>query len=175
MGATIAQASNMAVCQACGREGCIACMRACRIAGRSAGLWQIQNYRFLFLCVTAKKCCTRCELSKQALYISLVCCFFEGGILPPKEETDSKVINALLSVWIFWFHRSVISSMGTLPVRPWNMQVFSDQYTRSMRGRLFRKRLAAWTCRFQSRFAHNFVPIERWAYDGNFIHRYIWM
>ena len=65
-------------------------MRACRIAGRPAGLWQIMNCGFVFLCVTAKRCCTRCELSKQALYISLVCCFFEGGIIPPKKETDSK-------------------------------------------------------------------------------------
>ena len=64
-------------------------------------------------------------------------------------------------------HRSVISSMGTLSVQAWNMQVFSDQYSRRMRGRLFRKRFAAWTCRFQSRFAHNFVPIEEWTYDGN--------
>lgn len=37
------------------------------------------------------------------LYSLLVWCFFEGGILPPKKETDSKVINALLSVWIFSF------------------------------------------------------------------------
>ena len=64
-------------------------------------------------------------------------------------------------------HRSVISSMGTLCVRTWNMQVFSDQYSLSMRGRLFRKRFAAWTCRFQKRFAHFFVPIEEWTYDGN--------
>ena len=71
-------------------------------------LWNIKASfvylaRLLFLCVTAKKCCTRCEISKQALYISLVCCFFEGGILSSKKETDSKVINALLSVWIFCF------------------------------------------------------------------------
>ena len=64
-------------------------------------------------------------------------------------------------------HRSVISSMGTLCVRTWNMQVFSDQYSRRMRGRLFRKRFAAWTWRFQKRFAHFFVPIEEWTYDGN--------
>ena len=64
-------------------------------------------------------------------------------------------------------HRSVISSMGTLCVRTWNMQVFSDQYSLSMRGRLFRKRFATWTCRFQKRFAHFFVPIEEWTYDGN--------
>lgn len=64
-------------------------------------------------------------------------------------------------------HRSVIFSMGTLCVRPWKMPVFSDQYSRSMRGRLFRKRLAAWTCWFQIMFAHTFVPIEEWTYDGN--------
>ena len=64
-------------------------------------------------------------------------------------------------------HRSVISSMGTLCVRTWNMQVFSDQYSLSMRGRLFRKRFATWTCRFQKWFAHFFVPIEEWTYDGN--------
>ena len=29
--------------------------------------------------------------------------FFEGGILPSKTETDSKAINALLSVWISCF------------------------------------------------------------------------
>ena len=64
-------------------------------------------------------------------------------------------------------HRSVISSRGTLSVRAWNMQVFSDQYSRSMRGRLFRKRLAAWTCWFQKWFAYFFVPLEEWTYDGN--------
>ena len=78
-------------------------MHVCRIAGRSAGLWQIMNCGFLFLCVTVKKCCTRCEISKQALYISLACCFFEGGILPSKKETDSKAIYALPSVWISCF------------------------------------------------------------------------
>ena len=60
------------------------CLPYSRQVSKPTGLWQIQNYRFLFLCVTAKKCCTRCEISNQALYISLVCCFFEGGILPPK-------------------------------------------------------------------------------------------
>lgn len=97
----------MAVCRTCGREGCIARMCACRLYGRHTcgptGLWQIQNCCFLFLCVTAKKCCTHCEISKQALYISFVCCLFERGILPPKKETDSKAINALLSVCIFCF------------------------------------------------------------------------
>ena len=69
----------MAVCQACGRESCIACMCACRIAGRSASRPVYGKYR-----ITAS-------------------CFFEGGILPHKKETDSKAVNALLSVWISCF------------------------------------------------------------------------
>lgn len=64
-------------------------------------------------------------------------------------------------------HRSVISSMGTLYVRLERCKFFPDQYSRRMRGRLFRKRLATWTCRFQIMFAHFFVPIEEWTRDGN--------
>ena len=50
------------------------CLPYSRQVSKPTGLWQIQN-----------------------------CCFFEGGILPPKKETDSKTINALLSVRIFCF------------------------------------------------------------------------
>ena len=50
------------------------CLPYSQQVSKPTGLWQIQN-----------------------------CCFFEGGILPPKKETDSKTINALLSVWIFCF------------------------------------------------------------------------
>ncbi len=57
-------------------------MRACRIAGRSAGRPVCGKYR-----ITAS-------------------CFFEGGSLPSKKETDSKAIIALHPSEFPIFHRS---------------------------------------------------------------------
>ena len=132
----------MAVCQTCGREGCIACMCACRIAGRSASRPVCGKYR---IAVSLREGFPLSNAKKRIAEQSMLCHLSEFPIS----------------------HRSVISSMGTLPVRPWKMRVFSDQYSLNMRGRLFRKRFAAWTCRFQKRFAHFFVPIEEWTHDGN--------
>ena len=120
------------------------CLPYSRQVSRPTGLWYIPNCVFLFLCVTTKKSCTRCEISKQVLCISLVCYFFEGGILPLKCK--KRIAKQYILCRPFEFpvsHRSVISSMSTLCVRTRKMQVISDQYSRSMRGRLFRKRLAA--------------------------------
>ena len=116
-------------------------MCACRIAGRSAG---------------------RPVSGKYRIAVSLREGFF---LLKKKRIAESSMLYYPSEFPVS--HRSVISSMGTLCVRTWNMQVFSDQYSRRMRGRLFRKRLVAWTCRFQKRFAHFFVSIEEWTYDGN--------
>jgi len=94
---------------------------ACRMAGRSAsrlvcGIFQIAF--FLFLCVTTKKSCTRCEISKQVLCISIVCYFFEGGILPLKcKKWIAKQYMLCHPSEFPVSHRSVISSMGTLCVR----------------------------------------------------------
>ena len=148
-GIAMAYANNMAVCQACRQQGCIARMCACRIAGRSA---------------------SRPVCGKYRIAVSL-----REGFFLLKKKRIAKLSMLYYPSEFSVSHRSVISSMGTLPVRPWNMQVFSVQYSRNMRGRLFRKRFVAWTCRFQKRFAHTFVPIEKWAYDRNFIHRYIWI
>ena len=116
-------------------------MRACRIAGRSAG---------------------RPVSGKYRIAVSLREGFF---LLKRKRIAELSMLYYPSEFPVS--HRSVISSMGTLSVRTWNMQVFSNQYSRRMRGRLFRKRLVAWTCRFQKRFAHFFVSIEEWTYDGN--------
>ena len=110
-----------------------------RQVSKPTGLWQIQN-----------------------------CCFFEGGILPSKKKKRIAELSMLYYPSEYSVsHRSVISSMGTLYVRLERCMFFPDQYSRRMRGRLFRKRLAAWTCRFQIMFAHFFVPIEEWTCDGN--------
>lgn len=72
-------------------------------------------------------------------------------------------------------HRSVISSMGTLPVRPWKMRVFSDQYSRRMRGRLFWKRFVAWTCRFQKRFATYLCSHRGMNVWWEFTKKHVWI
>ena len=76
-GIAMAYANNMAVCQSCRQQGCIARMCACRIAGRSA---------------------SRPVCGKYRIAVSL-----REGFFLLKKETDSRAIYALLSVWIFCF------------------------------------------------------------------------
>ena len=153
-------------------------MCACRIAGRSAGRPVCGKYRISASCFFALP---RRNAALAVKYQSKLCIsrsftvsLREGFFLLKKKRIVKQSMLRHPSEYSV-SHRSVISSMGTLYVQTWNMQVFSDQYSRRMRGRLFWKRFVAWTCRFQKRFAHFFVPLEEWTYDGNSQKRCVWM
>ena len=153
-------------------------MYAYRIACRSASRPVCGKYRIDYSCFFALP---RRNAALAVKYQSKLCISrsfavsLREGFFLLKKKRIAKLPKLCHPSEFCVSHRSVIFSMGTLPVRPWNMQVFLDQYPQSMRGRLFWKRLAAWTCRFHKMFAHTFVPIEEWTYDGNFMHKHIWM
>ena len=80
----------MAVCQTCGREGCIACMCACRIAGRSVN---------------------RPVCGKYRIAVSL-----REGFLLLKKKRIAELSMLYCTSEFSVSHQSVISSMGTLSV-----------------------------------------------------------
>ena len=146
-------------------------MCVCRIAGRSASRPVCGKYRisaFCFFALPRRNAALAVKYqSKLCISRSFAVSLREGFFLLKKKRIAKLSMLYYPSEYSV-SHRSVIFSMGTLCVWTWKMRVFLDQYSWSMRGRLFRKRLAAWTCRFHNVFAHTYVPIEemtdRWEF-----------